>query len=187
MPGLSPYTSTLPYDILLDTGMLYLGSNPFGASRGGLSFDPAKVIRNIPFDLKRAPLLGLDRVTEMLPVIEGTFIELGSPDFQNFETGATNTFASATAVTGIITPKKAGVLFAAGDYLTNLRLVFQRANDGGYVQVRFPKAVCKTYGLSGKDTEEAEVKATFEARLDITASGATIYDAPYLIEGLTTP
>lgn len=187
MPGLSSWSATLPQDILLDTGLLYLATNPFGASRGGLTFNPGKTIRNIPFDLKRAPIVGLDRVTEMVPTIEGTFIELGSPDWANFETGATNTFASATAVTGIITPKKAGVLFVAGDYLTNLRLVFQRANDAGYVQVRFPKALVKTYGLTGKDTEEPEVKVTFEARLDITASGATLYDAPYLIEGLTTP
>lgn len=187
MSPISGYSATLPKDVLLDSGVLYLGSTPLCASRGGLSFDPAKELRNIEFDGKKSPILGLDRVVRVAPVISGTMIEFGQADITNYDAGATSTFASATAVTGVITPKKGGILLAAADYLTNLGLVFERADGSGYVRVRFPKALCRKYSLKGTDGEEAEVDVEFEARLDMSASGALVHDLPYVIEGIATP
>lgn len=185
---ISGYSATLPKDVLLDAGVLYAASTPVGASRGGLSFDPQKVIRNIEFDGKRAEILGLDRIIEMKPVISGTMIEFGQADIVFYDTGATSSFANATAVTGVITPKKAGILFATGDYVTNLALVFPRAEQGmGYIRVRFPKAKCNKYRLKGEDKSEGEVEVEFAAVLDMSVSGATKDDAPYVIEGVATP
>lgn len=188
MTPLSGYTATLPNDVLLDSGTLYVGSTVVGASRGGLSFDPQKEQRNVEFDGKKSPILGLDRITKMAPIISGTMIEFGQADITVYDTGATSSFASATAVTGSITPKKGGTLFVAGDYITSLGLVFERALAGaGFIRVRFPKAKCNKYALKGTDGEEAEVDVEFAAVLDMSASGATIADAPYVIEGVTTP
>lgn len=185
---ISGYSATLPKDVLLDSGVLYAASTPIGASRGGLSFDPQKVIRNIEFDGKRTEILGLDRIIEMKPVISGTMIEFGQADIAFYDTGATSSFATATAVTGVITPKKAGILFAPGDYVTNLALVYPRAEQGmGYIRIRFPKAKCNKYQLKGQDKTEAEVQVEFAAVLDLSVSGATIADAAYVIEGVTTP
>jgi hypothetical protein len=185
---ISGWSSTLAKDVLLDTGVLFVGATAIGVSRGGLSFDPAKELRNIEFDGKKSPLLGLDRYTKFATVISGTMIELGQADVGGFyEPGSTSTFASATAVTGVITPKKAGILLVPGDYLTNLALVCERADGTGFVRWRFPKAVCRKYGpVKGIDGEEFEVPVEFAAVLDMGASGATIGDSPYVYEGVAT-
>lgn len=184
---ISGWSSTLAKDVLLDTGVLFVGATAIGVSRGGLSFDPAKELRNIEFDGKKSPLLGLDRVVKVAPVISGTMIELGQADVGGFyEPGSTSTFASATAVTGVITPKKSGILLVAGDYLTNLALVCERADGSGFVRWRFPKAFCRKYSVKGTDGEEFEAAVEFAAVLDLGASGATIGDVPYVFEGVAT-
>lgn len=184
---ISGYSATMPKDILEGSGVLYVGSSPLSASRGGLSFDPAKEVRNVEFDGKKSPIKQLDRTIRVVPVISGNMIQAGQSQLTQYEAGATSSFASPTAVTGVITPKKAGLLYAAADYLTNLRLVFERLDNSGFVQVRFPVAYCRKYSLKGTDGEEAEVAVEFEARLDMSVSGALINDLPYVWEGLTTP
>ena len=179
--------TAVPQDILLDSGVLYLGATPIGVSRGGLKFDPGKVIRNIDFDGAKAPLKLLDRVTDYKAVFTGKMLQLGGSEAVQYDAGASTTFASATAVTGVVTPKKGGTAFVAGDYLANLKLVFERANNSGYVEIVFPNALCTKYTVTGVDMNEVEVDCTFEARLDPSASGATLYDAPYTIQGVATP
>lgn len=187
MSPISGYAATMPHDILEGSGVLYVGSTPLSASRGGLSFDPAKEVRNVEFDGKRSAIKLLDRTIRVVPVISGTMIQAGQAQLTSYEAGATSTFASATAVTGVITPKKAGLLYAAGDYITNLGLVFERLNNAGFIRLRFPTSLCRKYALKGTDGEEGEVAVEFEARLDMSVSGALINDLPYVWEGIATP
>ncbi len=70
---LTGYTSSLPSDVLLDSGVLYVGATVFGAFAGGLKFDPGVTYRAADFDGKRSPVKGLDRVTMRMPKISGTY------------------------------------------------------------------------------------------------------------------
>jgi hypothetical protein len=188
---LTGYTSALPSDILLDSGVLYVSSTVFGAFAGGIKFDPGVTYRAADFDGKRSPVKGLDRVTMRMPKISGTVIQLSTTNVGQIEPGA------ATAVTGAWTastsyaPKSAGQLLASGDYLSDVRAIWQRggatASAGSYVQVRFPSALCTKYDITGQDGAEIAIAIEIEARLDPTLSGFTaIGSAPFRIEYLTS-
>lgn len=188
---LTGYTSSLPSDILLDSGVLYVGATVFGAFQGGLKFDPGVTYRNAEFDGKRSPVEGLDRVTMRMPKISGTVIQLSTTNVAQIEPGA------ATATTGAWTgstsyaPKSAGQLLVSGDYLSDVRCIWQRggatASAGSYVQVRFPSGLCTKYDITGQDGAEVAIALEIEARLDPTVSGfSAIGAAPFRIEYLTT-
>jgi hypothetical protein len=183
MPNpLSSWNGQLPTDVLLDSGILYIGAAIFSAQEGGLKFEPGKTIRSIPFDGQRAPIAGLDRTVEWKSSISGTIMEIPSTAFVDLEPGAT-TVTVAGGPTGAtqVQPKAAGTLYAAGDYLANVRCVWQRG-DGTYVQVRFPKCLCSKWDLTGKDKEEGKFAVTFEARLDMTVSGQLVSNPPFVME-----
>jgi len=188
---LTGYTSSLPSDVLLDSGVLYVGATVFGAFAGGLKFDPGVTYRAADFDGKRSPVKGLDRVTMRMPKISGTCIQLSTTNVGQIEPGA------ATAVTGAWTastsyaPKSAGQLLVSGDYLSDVRCIWQRggatSSAGSYVQVRFPSALCTKYDITGQDGAEIAIALEIEARLDPTLSGFTaIGSAPFRIEYLTS-
>lgn len=194
---LTGYTSSLPSDVLLDSGVLYVGLTPstvFGAFAGGLKFDPGVTYRNADFDGKRSPVKGLDRVTMRMPKISGTCIQLATSNVAQIEPGAATQVGAAngawTAATSYA-PKTAGQLLAAGDYLSEVRLVFARGgatpSAGSYVQVRFPVGLCTKYDITGQDGAEVAIAIEIEARLDPTLSGFTsIGAAPFRIEYLAT-
>lgn len=194
---LTGYTSSLPSDVLLDSGVLYVGLTPstvFGAFAGGLKFDPGVTYRNVDFDGKRSPVKLLDRVTMRMPKISGTCIQLSTTNVAQIEPGAATQVGAVngawTASTSYA-PKNAGTLLVAGDYLSEVRLVYQRggttASAGSYVQVRFPSALCTKYDITGSDGAEVAIAIEIEARLDPTLSGfSNIGSAPFRIEYLAT-
>ena len=174
---ISGYTSDLPSDILLDSGVLYVGTSVRGVSRGGLSFDPGKSWNNIEFDGKRSDVLGLHRVTKFEPVISGTMLEFDSAELVEYEPGLT----SAGTGTVVYTMKDAGTLLASGDYMTDVRLVFERgAQSGAYAAVHFPKALVRKWSVKGVDNDVAEIAVEIVAVLDM--SGGQLTDCPYKIE-----
>lgn len=174
---ITSYSADLPSDCLLDSGVLYVGSNIVGVSRGGLSFDPGRTWRNTEFDGKRSPVKGLDRIAGFASKIAGTMLEFGTEELPQFEPGSTSDSGTPT---NTFTPKAAGVVLSSGDYLTNVRLVFERGN-GKYAAVLFAVGLVTEYSLKGQDNSEAEVQITIEARLDITG-GAVPGTCPYKIE-----
>jgi len=179
---LSGYTSSLPTDVILDSGTLYLGAAIFGATRGGLNFDPGITYRSVEFDGMRSRVRGLDRKAMVEPTITGTVIELAATDVATIEPGATVTAGGWTGATSY-RGKAAGTLYAAGDYLTNVRAVWERGG-GGLVQVLFPSALVTAYTIAGVDGEEVAIELTIEARLDLSVTGSTPSDMPYRIEFL---
>src|ERR1700741_4004163 len=89
MPPLSSYTTTFPSDVLLDSGVLYLGSAIWSAHEGGLEFDPGVTRRQIPFDGQRSDVVGLDRTISFDAHIKGTVYEYTSALAQQYEAGGT--------------------------------------------------------------------------------------------------
>lgn len=191
---LTGYTSALPDDILLDSGVLYINTTVFGAFAGGLKFDPGVTYRNADFDGKRSPVKGLDRVTMRMPKISGTVIQLSTTNVGQIEPGAATqsgasnggwTAAGATSYA----PRAAGSLLATGDYLSEVRCIWKRGASTGsqYVQVRFPSGLCTKYDITGQDGAEVAIALEIEARLDPTVSGfSNIGSAPFRIEYLTS-
>jgi hypothetical protein len=199
---LSGYTSSLPTDVLLDSGVLYIGSTVWGAFSGGIKFDPGVTYRNVEFDGKRSPVKGLDRVTMRMPKISGTIIQLSpaaittptpvmSGGVAQIEPGAVTQAAGAWTGYTSYEPKDGGQLLAAGDYLTDVRAIWQRGGatntTGSVVQVRFPVALVTKYDIAGQEGAEAAIAIEIEARLDPTLSGFTgMGSAPFRIEYGTT-
>jgi hypothetical protein len=180
---LTGFSSTFPTDVLVDSGVLYIGASVFGAFQGGLKFDPGVEYLNTTFDGKRSPIKLLDRKSNMMPKITGTMIQLSTTNVAQLEPGA----STATGWTGSTSyaPKRAGLFLATGDYLTDVRAIWLRGN-GSFVQVRFPSALCVRYDATSQDGQEVAIAVELEARLDMSVSGANVGDAPYRIEYLAT-
>lgn len=103
-------------------------------------------------------------------------------DMTNASDLTTATFVDATiliAGTTTVTPKSAAVEFEAGDYLSDVRLVFPRS-AGGFAWVKFPKAMITSWKLQGANKSEAKVAIEIEARLPSDATDINI--APYVVE-----
>jgi hypothetical protein len=185
---LGSWTATLPQDVMLDSGVLYIGASIFSAQEGGLKFDPTKTIRQVVFDGQRSPIAGLDRTVETAAVLTGTVLQVSPTTFPTIEPGAATpvpVVGGGPAGATQLQPKQASIMYVAGDYLTNVRAIWQRG-DGTYVQIRFPKALCTKWDLTGTDKEEAKWAITIEARLDMTVSGALVSNPNWVIEYFST-
>lgn len=200
----SGYIAGLPADVLLDAGLLKVGGSVIGVTRGGLSFTNEKEWRNVEFDGKRSPVMGLDRIVGCVARFGGTLIELsqanlrrllgqstslggsllndkGAPQLTVAEAAALSVAVAASLTSDALgVPEGAGVLLAANRYVPDLRLVFARGG-GGTATVVFPLALCNKYDVKGQDKSEAEIGFEFEARLDLSASTDTDV-LPYTIE-----
>lgn len=177
----SGYLSTLPTDVLLDTGILYLNSSTaYGVSDGGIAFDPGKEWQNIDFDGKRSPMYGLDRVVGYMPKVSGTLIALNATTALNLEPGG-----SSSTVGGVttITPASASGLLsqASPPYLQNVRVAYQRGG-GGLVIVRFEYGLWTKWSLRGQDKEKARIDFEIEARLSPLAGASPTDTPPYQIQ-----
>lgn len=175
---LSGYSADLPADLLMDTGILYAGTTLLGATRGAPRFDPGKEMSNIDFDGKRTDIMGLDRVDRYNSVISATLIEFDAADIARFEPGATNSGTDPV----VYVPKDAGTLFASGDYITDLRLIFERGG-GGYACIHFPRAIVQRWQVAGNKNDIGLIECEFKAVLNM--GSAAISDPPYNIETRT--
>ena len=182
---LTGYTSNLPTDVVIDSGVLYVGASVFGAFTGGLKFDPGTEYRQVEFDGRRSPIRLLDRKAATMPKITGTCIQLSTTNVGQIEPGATTVASGAWTGSTSYQGKAAGAFLASGDYLTDVRAIWLRGG-GNYVQVRFPSALLTKYDITSQDNAEIAIAIEIEARLDMSVSGTTTGTMPYRIEYLAT-
>lgn len=180
---LTGYTSNLPSDVIIDSGVLYVGATVFGATTGGLKFDPGTEYRSVEFDGRRSPVRLLDRKAMFMPKLSGTVIQLSTTNVGQIEPGATVVASGAWTTSTSYQPKAAALFLASGDYLTDVRAIWQRGS-GAYVQVRFPAALLTKYDITSQDNAEVAIAIEIEARLDMSVSGTTTGTAPFRIEYL---
>lgn len=180
------YLPTLPSDVLLLPGVLRIGSTNVGVTRGGGSFDPGWEIENTDFDGKQGPIKLLDRKFHGAPKLSATLIEFGDATTGDQIPKLENTSSSASAgspnVT-TITPDAGGPYIATGDYIANLRWIFDRGIGAGterYCVLHLASALCTKYSISaeGGSRREAEIAVEFEGRV----VPGTVADAAYVIE-----
>lgn len=186
---LSSWTPTLPEDVIVDSGVLYIGANVFSAHTGGLKFDPTRTLRQVVFDGQRSPIVGLDRTVETNAVLTGTVLQVPATNFPILEAGAQSPVPPVPGGPSGATqlqPKLGSLMFAVGDYLTNVRAIWQRG-DYSYVQVRFPKGLCTKWDLTSTDKEEGKFAITIEARLDMSVSGQLTGNPSWVMEYYAAP
>ena len=99
------------------------------------------------------------------------------------EPGATVVTAGAWTASTSYQPRAAALFLAAGDYLTDVRAIWQRGS-GAFVQVRFPSALLVKYDITSQDNAEVAIAIEIEARLDMSVSGTTTGTSPFRIEYL---
>lgn len=179
----SAYSTRLPTDMILDTGILQADlTTPgtletIGVSRGGLKFNPGTELRNVEYDGKRANVMGLDRKVFMNPTITGTMLLAGEQDLRLYEI--------AGAGSGlVVTVKPANVFLVAGDY-HKFALIYTRSGFGatsaGTVTITFPVGLVINYDIDGKDKSEGEIAITVEARQNRDDGGSSDGEVPYTI------
>jgi hypothetical protein len=190
---LTGYLTTLPADVLLDTGVLFTGTGPavrIGVTRGAPKWDPAFTVENLPFDGKHAPIKGLDRKFHGESKITATLLEFGPSTGGNqiakLEPGSSSADSGTTPNTKtLITPAVGGVLYVAGNYLADARLIFEcgRVAAAGvktFAAILMKSAVITKWDLQGQDKDGAIIGIELVGRKDM-ASGTTA-DATYVIE-----
>ena len=188
MPPLNAITATLPTDIMLDTGVVYLDgvTTPWGVMRN--------VTPNLPQEWKNAaddvdgaiyPIVGLDRRTGGVATIEGELVEFDAAKLGILEPGSSSAVVGGTTT---ITPKGAGDFLAgttssSGPYHA-ARVAFRRG-DGTYAIVKFAHALITQSGWTGQKNGVASAKLKIEARQDAAAANTGV--APYVIILAATP
>jgi len=189
---LTGFTADFKNNVLLDSGVLYVGNTVFGAFQGGLKFDPGITYRNVEFDGKRSPIKLLDIKQSQMPKISGTVIQLATTNVAQIEPGAdVNATGGWTGATSSYAPQEASSLLVTGDYLTDVRAVWMRGEHTAlapkYVQVRFPASILTKYDITSQDGQEVAIAIEIEARLDTAWAGdSNTGTAPYRIEYLTS-
>ena len=179
--------ANFPADIILDSGVVFIGATKFGVTRGEPKFTPNRSIQNIEFDGKHAPIRGIDRFMHGEPSLAFTMMELGGTGTGNqidrLEPGNTDATVT-TVITHTMAP--GGGLVAAGSYVTDLRAIWERGTSASnlFFAVLFPVALCTKYELGGQNRGEGLISVEFVGRLDLATQ--TTSDAAYKLEYRTT-
>lgn len=161
----------LPTDTLLDAALVKIGAATWGVTRGGVRRTPGRELRPVEFDGRRAThIVGLDRIVDFGERAEFTMIELGQVNIDRFE----HVSGGAPA------RPKAGEIYTAARYLTDVSLTYRRAG-GGSVVVRYPSALVQWTEIRGEDKGEAELAVAVEPRL----TGVDLDLAPYDLQILS--
>jgi hypothetical protein len=170
---------TKPTEAMIDAGVLYLRDPDtsnligMGPSRGGLTFNPNREMRNIEFDGKTSMIDGLDRVLRYNPQLTGGLIDFSRKSLGYYEPGSSSADSGSSAR---ISPIDATVFLEAGAYLKDV-LWISRNQDNRIKVVGFPRALVIEYEVVGEQDNETIANVTIEARVPRDATD--INEAPY--------
>lgn len=170
---------TKPTEAMIDVGVLYLRSPDtstligMGPSRGGLTFNPNREMRNIEFDGKTSMIEGLDRVLRTNPQLTGGLIDFSRKSLGYYEPGLSSADSGSAAR---ISPINATVFLGPDAYLKDV-LWISRAQDNRIKVVGFPRALVTEYEVVGEQDNETIANLTIEARVPEDATDINV--APY--------
>lgn len=170
---------TKPTEAMIDAGVLYLRSPDtstligMGPSRGGLTFNPGKEMRNVEFDGKTTEIEGLDRVLRYNSTLSGGLIDFSRKSLGYYEPGSTS--ADSGSVTRI-EPIASTVFLTAGAYLKDV-LWISRNQDNRIKVVGFARALVNEYEVVGEQDNETIANVTIMAKLP--SSVTDINQCPY--------
>jgi hypothetical protein len=165
--GLTGYSSATPNTVLLDAGVLYIGTAIIGVSRGGFKFDPGKELREFEYDGRGTAAVGDHRVTKYEAVISGKLLEITAANLLKIDAGATAATVSSVTTT---TPIDAKVSMIAGGYVSDLALYVEKG-DGTYRAYKFPHALCRKYTPDDRRQQRGRVRRRVRRRRGLGRRG----------------
>lgn len=174
-----------PRTQLVNAGVVYVGETAvgMGATEGGLTFDPGREMRNVPFDGKTTDVAGLDRVITYNSRITGRWKDISAEFIQMLEPGSASDGSSGT---NTITPIIAHKFLTQGDYLKNVTFV-GLCSDGKTRRVFMEWAIVESYTLATTDKEEGLFDVAIKGVLGPETDGADLNLAPYTWEEVDAP
>jgi hypothetical protein len=90
--------------------------------------------------------------------------------------------AGGSGTTTTYTPKSSGALLAIGDYVADVRVLWERGFDGSglYFGPYLPYALCTKYDIAGQDAKEGLIAVELMSRINPATTVLTA--APYVLE-----
>jgi hypothetical protein len=171
-----------PTEAMIDAGVLYLRDPDdsltlvgIGPSRGGLTFNPNREMRNVEFDGKTAMIDGLDRVLRTNPQLSGGLIDFSRKSLGYYEPGSSSGDSGSV---GRVSPIDATVFLEAGAYLKDV-LWISRNQDNSITAYGMPRALVTEYEVVGEQDNETIANVTIEARIPRGATNINV--APYRV------
>jgi hypothetical protein len=154
-------------DILIDSAVLYHnGETPISITREGARFEERATFENWDYPGKAAPTDGGDEITGIAPALIVKFMNVGERQFGIYQPGG-SWGSSEFDRTYQHSPLR--TVIPSGSRLSDVRCIWKRLT-GGYLQVRFPKAIVTSYGIGSADKNEGEIPVVIEARQDLSVA-----------------
>lgn len=153
---------------LVDAGMLYVGATPagWGATRGGLTFEPGGALRKPEADGITTPIDGTLRYSMWDSKITGRLMDATADSMMRLIPGATS---DGSAGNNMITPPNARTFITTGQSLNNVILI-HRNSQNLYQCTWFPKALVARWNKVSPDTDEGTFDIEIWAMLKATQS-----------------
>lgn len=171
-----------PSELLVDAGVLYLrdpnGSLALvgaGPTRGGLTFNPNRALRNVPFDGKQADIEGLDRpIADGSATLVGSILDFSRKSLGYLEPGSTSADSGSMAR---ITPLANSVFVQGAGYLKDVLWIRKMKTSSLIDVIGMPRAIVTQYDQVGEEKGEVLANITIAAR--IPEDAADIEDSGY--------
>lgn len=165
--------------VLLDAGVVYTGTGTptlFAPTRGGITWDPGREVRQIPFDGLSTPLAGNYRVTAYNAKLSGRFLLASLADIANLEHGGT-LVPIAGSTPGTLTPIDAQVAITEADIIADVWFIGRRS-DGKILRVYMEFGFVESMRMVTEDKGEGMWDVTIAACL--AGDATNLNAAPYV-------
>jgi hypothetical protein len=155
----------------VDAAMLYIGSTPFGQTRGGVTFDPGANDRDPEFDGVPPFVEDAARVTSYNSRLTGRFGVFTAAMWSNLHPGSTS---DGSTLNNAITPVDTRLFFA--DTLADFRCIY-RINSNTYHAIVARRVRFRPWTVAGEDNNEG----LFDGTIQMLCDPADLTQAPYRI------
>lgn len=170
---------------LFDAGIVYRdyglgGQALIGATRGGNSIEVLQELRQMPVDGQPGRVKGDTRLIKDGAKLTVNICEHTTALFLDMLPGATNT---PTGTHDVLT--RSGQI-AAGDYITNLAVVLQKAGTAQYFVFKIANALCMSgLKMDFKEKDEAVATLEFEGAYAVNALTVAPWELSNPLEGVS--
>ena len=139
-------------EFLVDAGMLYVGSTPagWGATRGGLTFEPGGALRKPEADGITTPIAGTLRYSMWDSKITGRLMDASPDSMSRLMPGSVSDGSTGN---NIIVPPNARSFISENDCLQNVILI-HRNSTNAYQATWFPFAIVERWNKVSPDSDE---------------------------------
>lgn len=148
---------TKPQGYIVDVGVITVGgtAEAWGATVGGITWDPKKKVRHPEWDGKSFEIEGMHRTITYEPMLSGKVKRGGAAFMMDLEPGSESDGSSGDSSGNTVTLLDARTPWTEGMYLDDVHYL-GRQQDGNLLLINMPRAVVKSYKLATKDNDEGE-------------------------------